>query len=475
MRRFISVFPALIVLAACIAATLAAPAIVRQLRTSHTQAKITLATQVLESDDVLAAIDRATIAIADLVRPSLAHLEVAVGRDGGFGRSSGSAWVYNDEGYLITNAHVVRGARIIEAQFADGRIGSATLIGDDPFTDIAVVKLDDPGTLFPLTRDSNAVPQQGQRVYAFGSPFGFKFSMSEGIISGLGRDPANARDFGGFTNYIQTDAAVNPGNSGGPLVDIRGRLIGMNVAIATARDSQGTNEGDSAGISFAIPVAPIESVVTQLIERGEVARGFLGISFIAGAVERVETDDEVYNAGVRVNFPVEDGPSDRAGIKAGDVVVSINDQPITSYNVLRSIVAVTAPGETLDVVVVREGEAIPVGITLDEMPVELLAENAGALIMGRLGIGFAGGPDAQRNPGQPIISVVIPDSSAEAIGFRAGQRIVAAASRSVDSLAELYRQLYDNRILSGNTIPITVIPQGGSIEDAERLRLRFDY
>ena len=355
MRRFITHTPALAVLAVALAATLAAPRVFRQLQTAGTAASITLATQSLEQDNILEAIDRATVAVADIVRPSVVHIDVGrEGRRGIFRRGSGSGWIYDDRGHVVTNAHVVRGARAIEIQFADGRVAPAELVGDDPFTDIAVLKLQNPGTVFAMRRASGAVPRQGQRTFAFGSPFGFKFSMSEGIISGLGRDPANARDFGGFTNYIQTDAAVNPGNSGGPLVDVYGRLIGMNVAIATARDSQGTNEGDSAGISFAIPLEPIESVVTQIIERGRVERGYLGIQFARLPVERVETDDEVYSAGVRVSAVVEGGPSDEAGLRSGDVIVSIEGQPITTYNVLSSIVGIARPGEELQATVVRD-------------------------------------------------------------------------------------------------------------------------
>src|SRR5262249_19153086 len=153
----------------------------------------------------------------------------------------------------------------VEAEQIRGELFAA-----DPYTDIAVVKVPESDDVFPARRATGLQPQQGDNVFVFGSPFGFKFSMSQGIISGLGRDPTAAAEFGGYTNYIQTDAAVNPGNSGGPLVDIKGRVIGMNVAIATARSSDGTttDEGQSAGISFAIPLGTIESVVDQLITRG---------------------------------------------------------------------------------------------------------------------------------------------------------------------------------------------------------------
>src|SRR5205085_7634281 len=143
------------------------------------------------------------------------------------------------------NSHVVRGAKQIEVTFQDGRTSSAELVGQDPSTDIAVIQVKTDEGLFPVQRATALDLHQGERVYAFGSPFGFKFSMSEGIVSGLGRSAHTMLGGGGISNFIQTDAAVNPGNSGGPLVDIRGRVVGMNVAIATAQNTSGANEGQS--------------------------------------------------------------------------------------------------------------------------------------------------------------------------------------------------------------------------------------
>lgn len=473
MRRFVTHTPAIAVFAVAIAATLTAPKVFRQFQTAHTAASITLATQSLEESNILEAIDRATIAVADIVRPSVVHLDV--GRGGGRGflrRGSGSGWIYDEQGHVVTNAHVVRGARAIEAQFPDGRVAQATVVGDDPFTDIAVLKLDNPGTVFPIQRATDAVPRQGQRGFAFGSPFGFKFSMTEGIVSGLGRDPANARDFGGFTNYIQTDAAVNPGNSGGPLVNVNGRLIGMNVAIATASDTQGTNEGDSAGISFAIPLGPIESVVTQIIDSGRVERGYLGIQFARLPVTRVETDDEVYAAGVRVSEVVPEGPSDKAGLRSGDVIVSLKDQPITTYNVLSSIVGISKPGAKLEATIVRDQQAKDITVELGRMPDEVLARRAGESIVEQTGLYFANLRDLTS---APVIGGIFPGSRAGQLGFERGQRVVSVAGEPVESVEDVFKVLYERRVLSGNTVEFLVVPPGEDPESAESIDFDMGY
>ncbi|MCA9307728.1 MAG: trypsin-like peptidase domain-containing protein, partial [Phycisphaerales bacterium] len=170
----------------------------------------------------------------------------------------------------------------IEVEFHDGRVREAEVVGLDSATDIAVLKVGNVSGLFPLRRATNEPVHMGDQVFAFGSPFGIKFSMSRGIVSGLGRGDA-AHMMGmrrGYTNFIQTDAAMNPGNSGGPLVDIYGRVIGMNAAIANnAQPDQETAgfSGQSAGIGFAIPLETVESVVDQIIESKLVLRGYLGV------------------------------------------------------------------------------------------------------------------------------------------------------------------------------------------------------
>ena len=225
-------------------------------------------------DNVLELINQASRNIALKVEPSVVHVSTSgnlAGTSGrsGFFTSSGSGWVYDGLGHVITNAHVVASADVIELQFQNGERRSARFIGSDVRSDIAVLRVD-PVRMHPAER-STRLPEQGELVYAFGSPFDFRFSMSSGIVSGLGRSAGLAAL--DTENFIQVDAAVNPGNSGGPLCDVQGRVIGMNTAIATGRGNQIGDEGQFAGIALAIPTRMIELIVDQIIAGEEVDQG----------------------------------------------------------------------------------------------------------------------------------------------------------------------------------------------------------
>jgi serine protease Do len=283
--------------------------------------------------------------------------------------------------------------------------------------------------------------------------------MSEGIVSGLGRDPANASEFGGFTNFIQTDAAVNPGNSGGPLVDVRGRVVGMNVAIATGRDNDGTTEGDSAGISFAIPVATIESVVPQLVRTGVVNRGFLGLSFAQQIDTDVSPDGTLYS-GIRVGNVVEGGPSAAAGVQPGDLVVSVSGQSIPRFNILRSIVGGSEPGTQVPLKVVREGQVLDLAVELGTMPDSVLAQGAGSSIMLRLGALIAGS-DTGRTSEPPVIRRVLPDSLAASAGLTSGQRILSVDGVPVPSVDQFWVRLTSLGFLNGKRVTLVVEDEDG--------------
>ncbi|MEM7756349.1 MAG: trypsin-like peptidase domain-containing protein [Planctomycetota bacterium] len=460
MRRFVTGLPALIVLLTTTLVLVAAPAVLDRLAAAHASARITLARQTLTDDDVLTRIDRALVALADSSIPGVVHLSVA---QNDFGRSSGSGWVFDRNGYIVTNAHVVRGSDRIRVQFADGRTARGTLIGTDAFTDIAVIKIDTFPGLFPLPRSEDEIVRQGQRVYAFGSPFGFKFSMSEGIVSGLGRDPSNASEFGGFTNFIQTDAAVNPGNSGGPLMNSRGELVGMNVAIATGRDTDGTTEGDSAGISFAIPVATIESVVPQLIRTGRVSRGYLGLSFVNRPASE-ETERGRFVAGIRVGSVVPEGPSARAGLREEDLVVRVAGQRVPEFNLLRSIVGGAEPGTVVPIEVFRDGETLEVEVTLGEMPDFVLAQSASRAIMLRLGAMVSREDGAERQDARPVVENVFPGGPAAMAGLVPGDTVIEVEGRRTETLDRLMVELTAAGALDGADIDMTVERDGVRVD-----------
>ncbi|HRJ50799.1 MAG TPA: trypsin-like peptidase domain-containing protein, partial [Phycisphaerales bacterium] len=417
-------------------AVFAIPEAVRRIGAANTAVQIDLARQTLDTDDILDRISRATRAIAELVEPSVVHIEVvAPNEDGRPVSSNGSGWLYDAEGNIVTNAHVVRNAVRVNTQFHDGRVVAAQVVGTDPFTDIAVLRVSGVGEVFPARRATGERPSRGDRVYAFGSPFGFKFSMAEGIISALGRSPPSASEFGGFTNFIQTDAAVNPGNSGGPLVDSRGRVIGMNVAIANARTTRGVNEGQSAGISFAIPLAMIESVADQIIRTGEVSRGYLGVLF-AEAPQWIDSRGKYTGVGLRVRNVTADGPAERAGMLSGDVVVSIAGEAVAEMGRLRSIIGSYRPGDRVLVSVWRNDDFKDIEVTLGRMPFEVLTRLRPTDFLQEM-LGMV----ATDAAGSVRIRFVAEGSPAQEARLTPGDEIVSVAGRPVASLEALAESL----------------------------------
>lgn len=464
MRRVVSFGPAFVVLVTTLVLLFGAPAVVRRIGYADTSGRIVLARQALTDDDILERLQRATRNVAATVGPSVVHVDVTSGARRRVGRSSGSGWVFDRSGHIVTNAHVLFGARDINVQFADGRVLSAEIVGEpDPFTDIAVIKVDPFDGLFPVARATNEEPHQGDRVFVFGSPFGFKFSMSEGIISGLGREPATANDFGGYTNFIQTDAAVNPGNSGGPLVDIKGRIIGMNVAIATGRDNQGTTEGQSAGISFAIPLFTIESVVEQIIDTGAVSRGYLGLS----VGNRIDPDTDVGfdavigSGGVRVIEPTASGPAAAAGLRRDDIITHIAGKPVRSWAILRSIVSNHRPGEEVPVTAWRDGAPREFTVTLGQFPRENLALGGAASALRLFGLAIGQSLDPR-----PMVRMVIQDSAAAEAGFEPGQLIVKVGDKAVANVDEVLVAAADQGLLLGREVRFTVADPPGEVEVA---------
>lgn len=461
MRRFVAFGPALVVLLVAAVAVFAVPEAVRRIGAANTAVQIELARQTLDTDDILERLNRATRAIADAVEPSVVHIEVDAPSESGRPiASNGSGWVYDTKGHVVTNAHVVRNAVRVTAHFYDGRVMNASIVGTDPFTDIAVIKVSEEGTFFPAKRATGDRPQRGDRVYAFGSPFGFRFSMSEGIVSALGRSPQTAMEFGGFTNFIQTDAAVNPGNSGGPLVNSRGMLIGMNVAIANARTPRGENEGQSAGISFAIPLAMIESVADQILETGEVRRGFLGVAF-ANGTEWVNVDGQFTGVGLRVRTVNTDGPAEKAGIKPGDVIVSIEGEAVPEMARLRSIISSYRPGDAPKVRILRDGALIELPVALGRMPFEVLTGfnpvNFSRAFLGMTLEESGGGLRVrfvdEEMPGAD--AKIVPDES-----------IIEVAGRPVSTIENFAEALAREGILSGSRVRVTVKGANGETRPA---------
>ena len=472
MRKFITFGPALVVLLTALVTLFAAPAAVRYIGYANTDASVRLARQTLEQNSILQQIDRAVRAVADSVEPSVVHIGVEEAGRGRYVRTAqGSGWVYDSTGHLVTNAHVVRNASRIVVQFQDGRAVQADLVGLDPTTDVAVIKVSATEGLVPAQRATALELHQGERVYAFGSPFGFKFSMSEGIVSGLGRDPREAQPegidpstTGMFTNYIQTDAAVNPGNSGGPLVNVDGKVVGMNVSIATARDPNAQDQGQSSGISFAIPLPTIESVVDQLIKTGVVSKGFLGINHQqSDAKNEAELERLNYRGrGIFVTLVPPDGPAGKAGLLASDIITKINGTVIGNLASLRSSIANNQPGDTVKVEVWREGELKTLSVTLGTLPPSAIEFKEVERVLINYGLTRL----ADTDKGVEIVSMMRP-SAAYRAGLLPEMRVTAVEGAKVASKEELFKTLAERGLHQGRDVTVTVDPGRASPMDVK--------
>ena len=267
--------------------------------------------------------------------------------------STGSGFILSQDGYVATNHHVVEGADRIMAILADGTELEGVLVGADPKTDLALIKLetDKPLPAAPLG-DSDRI-RVGDWVMAIGNPFGLDHTVTVGILSAKGRN-INA---GPYDDFLQTDASINPGNSGGPLIDIRGRVIRINTAINAA----------GQGIGFAIPINMVKDLLPQLRTRGSVTRGWLGVQIQKVTPELAETFGLDAPEGALVSQVFEGSPADRAKLEHGDVIVEFNGKTIESYDDLPRRVAATPPGSEVTIVVVRDGKRRKLRATLEEM------------------------------------------------------------------------------------------------------------
>jgi Do/DeqQ family serine protease len=254
----------------------------------------------------------------------------------------GSGVIVAPEGYLLTNHHVIEGASEIEVQLTDGRSATAKVVGSDPETDIAVLKIDLPGALPVMRLGDVRALRVGDAVLAIGNPFNVGQTVTAGIVSALDRTGAGSQ----FQNFIQTDAAINPGNSGGALVDAAGALVGINTAIFS-------RSGGSMGIGFAVPVDTARSVMEQLIAGGEVRRGWIGVEPRELTPELAESLALELRSGVLIAGVLQNGPAAKAGLQPGDVVVKVAERPVRAASDLFAAVASLEPGKNAPVVVQR--------------------------------------------------------------------------------------------------------------------------
>lgn len=342
-------------------------------------------------------------------------------------KGQGSGFIITQDGYIVTNNHVVGDMDRVRVTLADGRRFDAKIIGSDPQTEIALIKVDAEGLPTVPMGDSQNL-RVGEWVLAIGSPFGLSHTVTEGIVSARGRGNVGIVD---YADFIQTDAAINPGNSGGPLLNLRGEVIGMNTAILSP-------SGSSAGIGFAIPANMVKYVVGELQKTGKVTRGYLGVS-----IQDLTPDLAKYfkidkNEGVLVADVSPDSPAEKAGLKRDDVIVRLNGQPIGEGGAFRTHVATTAPGTTVRVTILRDGQTVDKDVTVGTLPnrpdddelIPASNEEGPAERGGRLGVALAPlTPEiAQQlnldaNEKGVVVTGVQPGSPAARAGIRPGALI----------------------------------------------------
>ncbi len=271
----------------------------------------------------------------------------------------GSGVIVSEQGYILTNAHVVEAADEIEVALADNRRAKAKVIGADPETDLAVIKIDLPN--LPAIRFGQSDQAQvGDLVLAIGNPFGVGQTVTFGIVSALSRSHLGINT---FENFIQTDAAINPGNSGGALVDINGNMIGINTAIYSR-----TPGGASLGIGFAIPTATAKQVLDQLVQTGTVTRGWIGVAVQDLTGELAESLKLPDARGTLITEVFSGTPADQAGMKTGDVLVAVNGKPVTDSSSMLTLISAIAPGSGATLKVIRSQKDVELKVTVGKRP-----------------------------------------------------------------------------------------------------------
>ncbi len=393
---------------------------------------------------------------------------------------TGSGVIVSADGYILTNNHVVDSADEVKVKLNDGRELTAEVVGTDPKTDLAVVRVKADHLTFAKFGDSEAL-DVGDWVLAFGSPFGLTQTMTQGIISAKGRsqmniiashDPSLAKLT--YENYLQTDAAINPGNSGGPLVNLKGEVVGINAAIASST-------GAYNGVGFSIPSNDARWVMKSLIEHGKVVRGYLGISIedIANAApDDKDLIDSIRKAGftgkdgVLVREITVNGPAAKAGLEAGDVITAINGKPFNTLDDLRREIAKTAPDTKLNLSIFRDGKIQDIAATVGTQPdtVRTVASNsqkmrAPTVNTGELGVRVE---DIDRATAREygltdrkgaVITSVAPDSAAAKSGLKPGDVVTRLNKTEITSAKQFADAIADAKLSDG--VRLTVRTEDG--------------
>lgn len=366
----------------------------------------------------------------------------------------GTGFIISPDGYILTNNHVAGGADRLTVKLADGREFQANVVGTDPQTEVALIKID--ATDLPVAKlgDSDKL-RVGEFVLAIGSPFGLSHTVTSGIVSARGRGDVRIVDGDFYSDFIQTDAAINPGNSGGPLLNIHGEVVGMNTAIV----SRG---GGNDGIGFAIPINMVKYIADQLKTNGAVTRGFLGIAIQPLTPELAKYFGSKESNGILVSEVVPDSPAAKAGLQQDDVIVELNGQTVGDTGAFRTQIAMTPKGKDVELTISRNGERVKKTVSVGEKSSEEMASmspSRGAAkeqSQGKLGIGIQpldselAKQFGYEGKSGMIVTEVVPGSPAMRNGIRSGDLITEVNRKPVTNFGEFQAALKESK--NGTTL-----------------------
>jgi serine protease Do len=375
----------------------------------------------------------------------------------------GSGFFISADGYAVTNNHVVDHAKSVQVTTADGTIYKARVVGTDPKTDLALIKVDSKSD-FPFVQFADHAPQVGDWVIAVGNPFGLGGTVTAGIVSASSRDIGS----GPYDDYIQIDAPINKGNSGGPAFDVEGKVIGINTAIFSP-------SGGSVGIGFDIPADTAKRVIAQLKDSGHVTRGWLGVQIQPVTTGIADSLGLKKVEGAIVDNAQDGSPAAKAGIQSGDVVIAVNGTPVKDARDLARTIGMLPPNSPVKLDILRQGEARAVTVTLAQMPNEQTASAGPETQSPSHGVphlGLTVAPAAGAGAGQTgvVVTAVDPDGPAAEAGFETGNVILDVGGKAVTDANDIAKALREAqaqgkhdvlmRVKSGDTMHFVAVPLG---------------
>jgi serine protease Do len=370
----------------------------------------------------------------------------------------GSGFFISRDGYAVTNNHVVQNAENVQVTTDDGKTYNAKVIGSDSRTDLALIKVE--GDNFPFVKLTDNSPRVGDWVLAVGNPFGLGGTVTAGIVSARGRDIGA----GPYDDFIQIDAPVNKGNSGGPTFDVDGNVIGVNTAIFSP-------SGGSVGIAFAIPADTVKSVIAQLRDKGSVTRGWIGVQIQTVTPDIADSLGLKQATGALVSEPQKDSPAAKAGIASGDVITSLNDAPVHDPRELARKIGTMSPGTTVKLDVIHNGQSKAVSLTLGTLPNDKQASNeqnqhdqreVPDSDMPNLGLTLAPGSKVAGGGNGVVVTAVNAGGIAAEHGFQVGDVILEVGGKAVTTPADVRKSLSDARSEGKHTVLFRVKSNEGT-------------